>query len=131
MIGIDTNVLVRVFIDDDPAQANAARKFVAHAEAGQLFISIIVMVEFVWTLQAAFKVRKPDVIAALEGILTRSVFVVEDRYEVEAALQRFKLGNVGISDVLISTRNLRHGAAPTVSFDQTGIRQGIFKPLES
>ena len=130
MIGIDTNILVRVFIDDDPAQVRAVRRFVAHAEAGQLFISIIVMVEFVWTLQAAFKVQKPDLIAALEGILTRSVFVVEDRSEVEVALQRFKLGNAGISDVLISTRNLRHGAVRTVSFDQTGIRQGLFEPLE-
>ena len=79
MIGIDTNILVRVFIDDDPAQVRAVRKLVAQAETGQLFISIIVIVEFVWTLQAAFKVQKRDLIGALEGVLTRSEFVVVTR----------------------------------------------------
>ena len=130
MIGIDTNILLRVFIDDDPAQVRAVRKRVAEAEAGQLFISIVVMVEFVWTLQAAFKVQRRDLIGALEGVLTRAVFVVEDRAEVEAALNRLKLGNVDFADVLISTRNMRHGVDRTVSFDQSGIRQGLFEPLE-
>ena len=56
MIGVDTNVLIQVFIDDDPDQTTAARQLVAGAAPGGLLISIIVLVEFVWTLRAIFKV---------------------------------------------------------------------------
>jgi predicted nucleic-acid-binding protein len=34
MIGVDTNVLLRLFVDDDPAQARVARDLVAEAPTG-------------------------------------------------------------------------------------------------
>lgn len=129
MIGVDTNVLIRVFIDDDPDQTTAARQLVAGAAPGGLLISIIVLVEFVWTLRAIFKVDKTDLANALDGILTRTAFVVEDRPDVEAALQRYKSAKIDISDVLIAARNRRLGALRTVSFDRGAIRNALFEPL--
>jgi predicted nucleic-acid-binding protein len=131
MIGVDTNILIRVFIDDEPAQTAAARKLVSGAEDGSLLVSIIVLVEFIWTLRSSFKVDKAALTITLEGILTRAAFVVEDRADVEAALQRYKTANIDPADVLIAARNKRLGAARTVSFDQTAIRNAVFESLSA
>lgn len=130
MIGVDTNVLLRVFIDDDPEQVAAARKLVSSAEPDQLLISIIVLVEFIWTLRSTFKVEKADLVAALDGVLTRAAFVIEDRSELKSAVQRLKSDNVDIADYLIAARNRRLGVSHTVSFDRTAIRNSLFSPLE-
>jgi predicted nucleic-acid-binding protein len=129
MIGLDTNVLIRVFIDDDPTQVAEARHLVATATAGQLFVSIIVFVEFLWTLQSHFRVDKVDLVRATEGLLTTSVFVIEDRDDIEAALQRFKSETLDFPDCLIALRHKRFGATKTVSFDRRAIRSGLFDPL--
>jgi len=131
MIGLDTNVLIRVFIDDDPSQTAAARKLVSGASPGQLLISVVVLVEFVWTLRSAFRVERTMLAATLEGILTGSAFVVEDRADVEAALQRYKTSSVDFADCLIAVRNRRLGATRTVSFDQTAVGYALFDSLDA
>jgi predicted nucleic-acid-binding protein len=51
MTGIDTNVLVRYFLDDDPAQANKVDVFMRECRANheRVFVSCIVLCEFAWT----------------------------------------------------------------------------------
>lgn len=55
MIGIDTNVLVRHLVQDDPAQSRAASQVITERctrdEPG--FINRIVLCELVWVLESA------------------------------------------------------------------------------
>ena len=50
VIGLDTMILLPVFIDDDPLQAAAARRFILKAAPSGLFVSDLVLAEMVWTL---------------------------------------------------------------------------------
>ena len=131
MIGLDTNLLIRIFIDDDPKQVAAARRLVADAAAGELLVSIIVLVEFVWTLQSHFKADKADIVRALEGLMTGSVFVIEDRPDVESALHKYKTYDCDLADCLIAFRNHRLGADRTVSIDRRAVRHSLFDLLAS
>ncbi len=56
MIGLDTNVLVRVLVDDGSADVTKARKFVAAqaAEGCDFFVDKVVLVEMVWVLETVF-----------------------------------------------------------------------------
>ncbi len=52
MIAVDTNVLLRLLVGDDPAQAAKARRLFdrADAEHKAIWVADSVLVELVWTL---------------------------------------------------------------------------------
>lgn len=66
MIAIDTNVLVRVLVDEpgQPVQVTAARALVS--DAGEVFVLLVVLVETVWVLESAYGLPKSDVLHTLE-----------------------------------------------------------------
>ena len=49
MIGVDTNVLVRIFASDDAQQAASAIRVIDEANRGQIFVNVVVLAEFAWT----------------------------------------------------------------------------------
>ena len=64
MAAVDTNVLVRLLVADDPAQT---RRALAYLEARRpLWISAVVLVETVWVLTAVYGWSKAQILAMLE-----------------------------------------------------------------
>ena len=62
MIGIDTNVLLRIFLRDDQAQLDQARRIIAEAVIhAPVLINPIVLSEFAWTLSKGIKLSRKDV----------------------------------------------------------------------
>ena len=66
MIAIDTNVLVRLVVDDDPEQTRQARKLL---KRGDIFVSATVLLESAWVLASAYGLDRPRVSKALRGVL--------------------------------------------------------------
>lgn len=56
MIALDTNVLVRYLVEDDPKQSAAAARAIERATARgeEIFIGQIVLCELVWVLSHAY-----------------------------------------------------------------------------
>ena len=52
MIALDTNILARYLLDDEPAQARAARRLLADAKA-EYWIPVTVVLELAWVLRKA------------------------------------------------------------------------------
>lgn len=52
MIALDTNILARYLLDDEPAQARTARRLLADAKA-QYWIPITIVLELGWVLRKA------------------------------------------------------------------------------
>lgn len=50
MIALDTNILARYLLDDEPAQARAARRLLADAK-GEYWIPVTVVLELAWVLR--------------------------------------------------------------------------------
>jgi len=50
LIALDTNVLARYLLDDEPAQARAARRLLADAQA-EYWIPVTVVLELAWVLR--------------------------------------------------------------------------------
>ena len=50
MIALDTNILARYLLDDEPAQARAARRLLADAQA-EYWIPVTVVLELAWVLR--------------------------------------------------------------------------------
>ncbi len=101
MIGIDTNVLVRVLVDDPGAvrQCEKARAFLLKQD--KVFISTVVLVETVWVLQRAYAVRKNHIIKVLMELLQQKSMVFEVRRLIENSLVIYQAERIEFSDALI------------------------------
>jgi predicted nucleic-acid-binding protein len=68
LIALDTNVLVRLIMNDDKAQASVSLR--ALQSADKVLLLNTVLQETVWVLQAVYKASREDVVNALERVLT-------------------------------------------------------------
>lgn len=115
MRAVDTNVLVRLVVRDDTRQAALAESFVAKGA----WVSVLVLAETVWVLDAVYGLDKARVAKAIEMLLCHTELVVQDADVVELALQNFrKRSKVGFSDCLVLEIARRAGHEPLGTFDR-------------
>lgn len=120
MIGLDTNVLVRYLIQDDPVQSAQANAFIE----GQLsptkpgVIGHIVLCEVGWVLSRAYGYSREQVADVLGALLTCREFLIEAPDLGILALQDYRHGTADFSDYLLGRAHQRLGAHATVTFDR-------------
>jgi len=129
MIGLDTNILVRYLIQDDPVQSPKATEIIERrlTEENPGFVSIVAMVEIVWVLDRAYSFPAHEIAAAVERMLQTDVFVVENEQEVFTALIALKDGQGTFADALIAALGARANCSYTLTFDQKALRLPGFK----
>ncbi len=120
MIGLDTSVLARYLIQDDPRQSARASELVNSAvdDGELLFVSAIVLCELVWVLESAYRYGKDAIAGVIGNILEADQMVVEDRDDARAALKSYRRGKADFSDYLIGARGHTQGCERTVTFDR-------------
>lgn len=121
MIGFDTNLLVRLLVGDDPAQAAKVDALVHEClDADEtILLNGIVLCETVWVLESAYGHSRNVVGEVLEKILLTRQLEVEDRDAVWRALGRFRKGRADFADYLLGERNSALGCRRTATFDRT------------
>ena len=124
MIGLDTNVLVRYIVQDDPNQAAAAERLIEGRCTAQApgYVSVLVLVELVWVLTSAYGYGRASVIPVIRQLLRTAEFAIEDRQAAWAALREFESGGADFADYLIAHRNHAHGCTRTCTFDVRAAR---------
>jgi len=120
MIGLDTNVLLRVLVDDGSPDVAKARHFVAtQAAAGHdFYVDTVVLAETVWVLETVFAYARTDIAAAIAALLGNAAYVVDGREAVATALAQFRHAKADFSDCLIVARHGSCGCIGTASLDQ-------------
>jgi predicted nucleic-acid-binding protein len=131
MIGLDTNVLVRYFAQDDPVQSNKATDLIERrvSERDPGFISIVAMVETVWVLQRAYSLGDLAIATVIERTLQADALVVENEQEVFTAMVALKDGQGSFADALIGALGATAGCVTTVTFDRRASRLFGFELL--
>jgi predicted nucleic-acid-binding protein len=124
MIGIDTNVLLRLWLNDDPAQNKRIDALLAThgGMPGSLLVTDVVLAEAVWTLKSAFDQDKHAQSIAVRSLLEETAFAFEDREAVTMALGLFEAGSCGFADCLVVAKHARQGCEFTATFDR-GMRK--------
>jgi predicted nucleic-acid-binding protein len=130
MTGLDTNVLIRYILRDDPAQSVKAAKLVERfTESDPGFISVVAVVETAWVLENVYGFADDAVAAAIERILQIDVIVVEHRLEVYLAMASVKQRRGDFADALIGAIGTRAGCSRTLTFDRKASRLPGFELL--
>ena len=118
MIGLDTNVIVRFLVQDEPVQSALASSLITSRTAKDPgYISTVVLVEVFWVLKRAYKLPNQDVPAALLALVSSDEIVVEGRDAVRAALREGANG-YDFADALVALEGTRHGCDYTATFDR-------------
>jgi predicted nucleic-acid-binding protein len=123
MTGIDTYVLVRYFLDDDPAQANRVDVFMRECRANheRVFVSCIVLCEFAWTLRSFFRLDRSRILRCIEELLDAELFVVEQDDSVRSAVNLamtskgdfpdFLIGAIGVEKLPLHCHSIERNGA--------------------
>jgi predicted nucleic-acid-binding protein len=129
--GLDTSVLVRYLVQDDPDQSPRASDLIetAASDGEKLRIASIVLCETVWVLGSAYDAKKHDLLAVLDKLLATRQFEIEHRHCARAALEDYRSGKADFSDGLIGRINRAAGCESTFSFDQTAAAPETFTLL--
>jgi predicted nucleic-acid-binding protein len=102
VIGLDTNVLARYYVQDDSdaeatRQHEAARRLI---ESGKpLMVCKTVLLELEWVMRGYYGFSAADIAAAMSHLLSMHQVVVEDRVAVEQALSNAS-GGLELADAL-------------------------------
>ena len=131
MIAVDTNVLIRLLVQDDPDQGRHAEHLLQDALlAGEdCFVSDPVLCEIEWVLESCYDASRADVLAAIQEIASRPPFLVEDREKIRRAMSRYEKGRGDFSDYLIGVEGEMRGARTTFTFDRALREEDVFTAL--
>lgn len=128
MIGLDTNILVRYVVQDDPVQSARATALIETVltEAVPGFVSIIAVAEMAWVLERAYGFSASAIAGAVEGLLQMAVLSIESEPEVFTAMIALKEGRGSFADALIGALGAKAGCTQTLTFDKGALRLGSF-----
>jgi predicted nucleic-acid-binding protein len=120
VIGIDTNLLVRYFVEDDALQLRQVDElFNAALKTGERFrVTDVVLCELVWVLKRVYRIPKKQILRGLERVLANEIFIFEDREVVAAAHADYRDRSADFADYLIGRRNAAAGCEHTVTFEK-------------
>lgn len=115
MRAVDTNVLVRLIVRDEPRQVAAAEIFVSKGA----WVSVLVLAEAVWVLDAVYGLGREHIAKAVEMLLCHTELTVQDADVVEVALRTFrKRSKVSFTDCLVLEIAKKAGHEPLGTFDR-------------
>lgn len=115
MRAVDTNLLVRLLVRDDPKQVEASERFIAKGA----WVSLLVLQETTWVLERSYGLGRREVGLAIELLLEHESLTLESPNIIAPALADYRASNrVGFSDCLIVTVARAHGHLPLGTFDK-------------
>jgi predicted nucleic-acid-binding protein len=131
VIGVDTNVLVRHLVRDDPDQADAASRFLAQRTAEDpVFVSVPVLVELIWTLRTRYRQPADRVLDVVESLLASADVVVESAAAVRRAVLDALESSADLADAIIAHRAIDAGCDGIVTFDRRARRLPGMLPVD-
>lgn len=117
MISVDTNVLVRIFIDDKSISQVKKARLLAQKEK-QIFIAQTVQTELVWVLKRAYKITKPQILLILDEIKNNAAFIIHNNGLYDTALSLYEKYNIDFSDCLIFAESFEEQSKKIYTFDK-------------
>jgi predicted nucleic-acid-binding protein len=118
MLAVDTNVVVRLLVNDDARQGAAARRLF---ESDEIWVGVTVLLETAWVLESAYDLSAGETVKALQRLLGLPNVRAEDPGAVAAALDAAGKG-LELADALHLARTPQD--AEFVTFDRALAKRG-------
>jgi predicted nucleic-acid-binding protein len=119
LVGVDTNILIRLLVDDDPLQRVAVKAFGDKLNREfNGFIALASILELDWALRSQYGRTRAESIAAIRQVLRIRGVEVEHHDAVVRALALVESRNADLADALIAMRALEAGCDRIATLDR-------------
>ena len=116
---LDTNVVIRIILDDQPTQHALARELLRSMTVeNPAHISREVVQECVWVMETVKKMTRRQIASVLWSLLGISKLRLEAPKSLAKCVDRYEHGHQGFSDLMIQEYAERQSAYPVVTFDR-------------
>src|SRR4051794_25061318 len=123
MIGIDTDILLRAFLEDDMVQAKAAQDFLkSNAIANNIFISSYAILEFTLILKIQSFTRK-EIYKAVITLVDNPSINIGQRTVLIAAAEKYIKGNADFGDYMIIAEGEQNSSTSFVTFGKAILKE--------
>lgn len=123
MIGLDTNVLVRYVMQDDPRQSPSATQLIEALSAEEPgFVPVVALVELVWVLSGSYGLDRKQIATVLDTLLRSKELVIDRADLVAQAVKRYSTAGADFADALIERIAAAAGCTATMTFDAGAVK---------
>ena len=124
MIGLDTNVVLRLLLNDDLKQRQRAVKAIQQAKvlAVRVTITLTVVLEMEWVLRSIAKMTKPQVLSVFDLLLESHDIEIENEKVLEQALYIYANAACDFAECLFLAQYQRMGCQTMLTFDAKAAR---------
>lgn len=128
MIAFDTNVLLRLLLNDDTEQARQAQDLIDRAvtASDRVLLPDIVLCELEWVLESVYAFPRARIATTVRRLLDAEEFAFANRTAVCQALERYANGKADFSDYLLGEPATLAGATTIYTFDRVLSRSAGF-----
>ncbi|NIE68221.1 type II toxin-antitoxin system VapC family toxin [Burkholderia sp. Ax-1719] len=131
MIGLDTNVLVRYFAQDDPVQSRKATALIESLTAEQPgYITQVALIETVWVLARAYDLGREEIVHVIETVLRARELIVEVAETVWKAVRVYAGSSADFADCLIERSCHDAQCEYTATFDTKAAKTASMKLIK-
>jgi predicted nucleic-acid-binding protein len=131
VIAVDTNVLVRFLVEDDPEQTRKAKTLLQRAvEAGEeIYVPDIVLCEVVWVLGSSYRIARAEIASQLGALLRARHLRFAASDQLARALTAFRRGKGDFADYLIREQSTAAGCEAVATYDRLLLKEDGFRAV--
>ena len=123
MIGLDTNVVLRALVGDDPVQTLKARAVLNGLSPERPgYLSLVVIVEMEWVMRSSMKMPREAIAKGIGSLLQLPVLRIQNFDQVALAMQSYGNG-ADLADALIADLGAAEGCDRVLTFDEVAARR--------
>jgi len=123
-VSLDTNLLVRAPLEDDPRQAATSRELLRLAGQGPgIVLSAFAVLELAWVLKVR-KIPREVIASAIRSLMGAEGVQVTHGEILLEALGRYEAGSADLAECLIHADGLSAGAGAFATFDRIPRKEG-------
>jgi predicted nucleic-acid-binding protein len=131
MIGLDTNVILRYLLQDDPDQSRQVNRIFEQelSDRNPGFINLATILEIVSVLRGLLTQSPAQIALHMENLLAADSLEVQNEQQVFEAVFALKNGIGEFEDALIGALNAWAGCSHTLTFDKRAARLPSFQRI--
>jgi len=132
MKAIDTNVLVRFLLNDDPAQSTKAKSLFLETEkrGESILIADLTVLEMIWVLRSAYRLARHQILVAIQKLAGLAIVRFQDPDVVTRFIETALKEKGELDDLFIGVVARANGAETTVTFDKNAAKSSLFTLLK-
>ena len=133
MIGIDTNVLLRLLVRDHEEQVRVVERLLSTrcSQDDPAYVSRAVIAETAWVLKDVYGYDRKQIARAIRAVMDVCELQLESADEIDAAVTDFEQSSAGFTDCLLARTNVAAGCEYTITFDRKAAKLPGFELLKA